>query len=111
MNRPVPTCCPRCDQLIYVAIDEKGRDLKIDAAPIRTGSRILSMRDGRILARLAPIGAKLAPGEQLRQAHACAALAHTLRLINDLGPVSRILPIGGFVHVEPEDEGYVLDEQ
>ena len=111
MNRPVPTCCPRCDQPIFVATDERGREIKIDAAPNRTGSRILSLRDGRILARIAPIGAKLAHGEQLRQAHACAALAHTLRLIKGLGPMSRILPIGGFVHVEPEDEGYVLDEE
>ena len=110
MNRPVPTCCPRCDQPIFVAIDERGRELKVDAAPIRTGSRLLSMRDGRILARLAPIGAKLAPGEQLRQAHACAALAHSLRLTSDLGP-ARILPIGTAVHVEPEDQGYVLDEE
>ena len=110
MSRPTPTCCPRCNQPIFVAVDEKGRELKIDAAPNRTGSRILAMRGGQIVARIAPIGAKLAPGEQLRQAHACAALAHTLRLTKDLGPATRILPFGAAVPVEPEDEGFVVDE-
>ena len=108
MSRPAPVCCPRCNKEIFVAVDEKGRELRIDAAPVRTGSRILSMRNGRVFARLAPIGVKLAPGEQLRQPHACVALAHTLRLKTNLG-VSNILPLDAVVPVEPEDEGFVLD--
>ena len=107
MNRPTPTCCPRCNQNIFMAVDEKGRELKVDALPVRTGSRILSVRNGRIVAKLAPIGGQLAPGEQLRQPHACAELAHTLRLTKGLGPdIFRSVAA-----VEPEDEGYVLDEE